>query len=316
MTKTAFVDVGQTGTRIWASGSDSADERTCAGYAPADSPEVATASAVIHAVDLLAQRGKHVSTLAIGATGFRGARPRSEVLARMLAPKLSLERLVVADDSVTAYLGGVGPRPGVAVVAGTGAVALACDGHGRFAHVDGFGALLGDSGGGFWLGRRGLQMALCDLEGRMGGSRAVLNRLREHLGCTDLRGLVRTWSLEASTVQHVAAIAPSICELAREGNPDGVSLVQDAGWQLADSAVAALIGASVPAPDVVVVVGGLARSEELVDAFSRAIRDRLGAETATHAGPTDAVHLGTERILEDGVDEIFPDLVDSWTPRA
>lgn len=314
MTETAGVDVGQTGTRVWLSRDDWVHELTCAGYVPAEPPERATASAVLQAMEMLEFRGTQVSTLAIGSTGFRGTKPQAAVVARMLAPRVRLKRLVVADDSVSAYLGAVGHRKGVAVIAGTGAVAIASDGQGRYGHVDGYGALLGDRGGGFWLGRKALQMALRELEGCDGGSSTLLDGLREHMGCADVSGRVRKWGLEASTVQNVAAMAPVICELAHEGDSTAALLVRDAGWQLACSACAALQQAGLSAPGAAVVVGGLARSEELVDAFSQALKGRLGTDVATSAADVHAVHLGTERLLAPGVEETFPGLVDSWIP--
>src|SRR4051794_6740449 len=68
-------------------------------------------------------------------------------------------RVLVTNDAVTAYLGALGDEPGAVIVAGTGAIALASDGE-HWARADGDGTLLGDHGGGYWIGRRALALAL------------------------------------------------------------------------------------------------------------------------------------------------------------
>ncbi len=81
--------------------------------------------------------------------------------------------MLVSDDAVTAHLGALGGEPGVVIVAGTGAIALAVDE--VAARADGWGTRLGDDGGGYWIGRAGLAAALRAHDGR-GGSRELLAR--------------------------------------------------------------------------------------------------------------------------------------------
>jgi N-acetylglucosamine kinase-like BadF-type ATPase len=51
------------------------------------------------------------------------------------------------------------------IVAGTGAIALAASDAG-WARADGWGPMLGDDGGGYWIGRRALALALREHDGR------------------------------------------------------------------------------------------------------------------------------------------------------
>ena len=67
--------------------------------------------------------------------------------------------MVVTNDAVTAHLGALGGEPGAVIVAGTGAIALAAAPEG-WARADGWGTMLGDDGGGYWIGRRALALAL------------------------------------------------------------------------------------------------------------------------------------------------------------
>jgi len=88
-----------------------------------------------------------VDVVAAGLTGFTG-----EV--GLVAAAVPAPLVLVTDDAVTAHLGALGGEPGVVVAAGTGAIALGVGESGASARADGWGTLLGDDGGGYWIGRR------------------------------------------------------------------------------------------------------------------------------------------------------------------
>jgi N-acetylglucosamine kinase-like BadF-type ATPase len=66
----------------------------------------------------------------------------------------------VANDA--AFLGGAG----VLLIAGTGSMAVAHDGHGTYRRVGGWGHIIGDEGSAYWLGREALGLASQSLDGR------------------------------------------------------------------------------------------------------------------------------------------------------
>ena len=111
-------------------------------------------------------RFSEVSGIGIGATGIASlAEDPSAVLA-----EISAEHgvpAVVAIDAVTAHLGALGGTGGAITVLGTGAIAIAHPGPDEsgnwtsaWSRADGWGHLFGDRGGGAWLGRQGLELAL------------------------------------------------------------------------------------------------------------------------------------------------------------
>ena len=114
------------------------------------------AAAAIHAAAEQARAPGSVGVVCVGLSGFADALPDLERLAAELARRLGAARVVIASDVVTSYLGALGLRPGVVMAAGTGSVALAADGAGAVAFVDGWGHLLGDAGSGFAIGQAGL----------------------------------------------------------------------------------------------------------------------------------------------------------------
>jgi len=75
-------------------------------------------------------------------------------------------RTLVVNDALIALVAGAGDRPGVVVVAGTGSIAYGRDAAGRSARAGGWGYLLGDEGGGFWIGRAALMAVVREFDGR------------------------------------------------------------------------------------------------------------------------------------------------------
>jgi N-acetylglucosamine kinase-like BadF-type ATPase len=144
------------------------------------------------AESLLVRAGAdRIDAVTIGAAGMAtlGGGLRA-VLPAALERSLGVRRLALAADAVTAYAGALGQRPGVVVAAGTGMIAVGTDLAG-WHRADGWGHLLGDCGGGAWIGRAGLEAAMRAYDGRIGGSAALLSRMEAAFGpAAELPGLL------------------------------------------------------------------------------------------------------------------------------
>lgn len=186
--------------------------------------------------DLLTRHGgSRIAAAAIGAAGMAtlGDQLRAELPAA-LAAALGVRRLALAADAVTAYAGAVGQRPGAVVAGGTGLIALGTD-LTQWRRADGWGHLLGDNGGGAWIGRAGLDAAMRAHDGRRGGSPALLARLEAVFGpSSELPGLLypRTDrpAVLASFAPEVAACAPH--------DPVAEGILRDAAGHIAAAAAA------------------------------------------------------------------------------
>ena len=173
----------------------------------------------------------------IGLSGFEAA---SEADLRrvheLLRRELGLQRVAIASDGLTSLLGALGDRPGAVVAAGTGAVCVARDGE-RMAKVDGWGSLLGDAGGGFAIGRSGLDAALRHLDGR-GGSAALLAAAEHRFGPAP--ELVERIHGAPVPTRAVASFAADVAREAATGDAHAAAILRKAGRELAISACAAL----------------------------------------------------------------------------
>ncbi|MGI5341403.1 BadF/BadG/BcrA/BcrD ATPase family protein [Streptomyces sp. CA-181903] len=160
------------------------------------------------------------------------------VLPGALRAELGVRRLALASDSVTAYAGALGRRPGVVVAAGTGLVALGTGltPGGGWRRSDGWGHLLGDCGGGAWIGRAGLEAALRAYDGRAGGSAALLGRLKAVFGpAPDLPGMLHPRPDRAAVL---ASFAPEVGRCAA-ACPVAADILRTAARHIAEAAAAA-----------------------------------------------------------------------------
>ena len=149
----------------------------------------------------------------IGVPGIARQPGAAQSFARAVS-EASGAHVSVASDAAVAWLGAFLGGPGIAVIAGTGSVAVGgnAGGHGNLIRCGGHGFLVGDQGGGYWIGRRGLQAALAGAEGT-GPATGLTEALQEATGAT-LDELVvrvhqdpRNRSLLAGLARVVAACA-------------------------------------------------------------------------------------------------------------
>jgi N-acetylglucosamine kinase-like BadF-type ATPase len=177
-----------------------------------------------------------VDLVAAGLTGFDGG---ATAVARALGVPV-----VVSNDAVTAHLGALGGEPGVVIVAGTGAIALAVGADGRWSRADGYGNRLGDDGGGYWVGRRGLAAALRARDGRPGSSSELLRRAEARFG----ERIVPAVYDADDPVAVVADFARDVADAARAGDEPAAAIWSDAAHELAATALAAAAALAGPAP--------------------------------------------------------------------
>ncbi|MER6145274.1 BadF/BadG/BcrA/BcrD ATPase family protein [Streptomyces sparsogenes] len=183
-----------------------------------------------------------VAAVCVGAAGM--ATLGDDLRARLpeaLARSFGARRLALAADGVTAYAGALGQRPGAVIAAGTGMIALgalpddAGGGGGGWRRADGWGHLLGDCGGGAWIGRAGLEAAMRAYDGREGGSRPLLARLEAVFGpAGELPGKLYP---RPDRPAVLASFAPEVGRCAAR-DPVADAILRDAARHIAQAAEA------------------------------------------------------------------------------
>lgn len=310
---TLAVDAGQTGTRAaLVRGIMAGPLGRGPGVRHLQSPGgVEHAAAAISSAAERAGLPSAIDTVCVGLSGFVYHQGQLERLVTELRRRLQAARVVLASDVVTSYLGALGPRPGVVVAAGTGTVALAADGRGAVALVDGWGHLLGDAGSGFAIGRAGLASALRALDGR-GGSEDLRVRAERLYG--PLGELPTAIYGGEGPARRVAAFAEAVADAARAGDAIAREIWADAASELARTAVAAgerALGSDTTAE--VSWAGSLFAAEDLLRApFSRCLAER--APRLRLVSPAGSSLDGAARLAGPEVNAMFPGLV--WAPEG
>lgn len=207
-----------------------------------------------------------IGAIALGCAGLMsmGDNVRA-VLPAELARLVGAPLVALCSDTLTSYLGAVGWQPGVVVAAGTGAVTISADMRGLWRRTDGWGYLLGDDGGGAWIGRAGLNAGLRSLDGRPLSSAALAKRMGERFG--DPLRFAGELARRDDRAAVVAGFAVDVFEAADAGDERAKQIRDEAARHLAESAAAAL-----PSGGLVSLVGGLAAP--LFDAFADALRSQ------------------------------------------
>ena len=201
-----------------------------------------------------------------GAAGAGRSQEQAELAAALVAVGVARIVRVLADGEValtTAFERG----PGILVNAGTGSVAYARDPTGEVHRSGGYGWQLGDEGGGYWLGRRALDMASRAQDGRGEGT-TLLARLLGALGLQHFDDLVR-WTATATPAQ-VAALAPHVLNATREGEMVARRAVEDAAGELVQLVVTLARHFPGTSPIPVAITGGLLLPQSPLTAAFRA----------------------------------------------
>jgi N-acetylglucosamine kinase-like BadF-type ATPase len=247
----------------------------------------------------------------VGLSGFEaGADERLRRVAELLRRELAVQRLAIASDGLTSLLGALGDRDGAVVAAGTGTVCVARRGE-RLVKVDGWGALLGDAGSGFAIGRAGLDAALRHVD-RRGGSEALLRAAERRYGA--LPGLSERIYGSPVPTRAIADFAVDVARTAAAGDAHARTILEDAARELALTACAALGRLFEPdEPALVSYAGNVFRAGALVvGPFTRSVSER---RPGTRVVPPEGDALAGAALLAGLETELQPEPGILWTAR-
>jgi N-acetylglucosamine kinase-like BadF-type ATPase len=182
--------------------------------------------------------------------------------------------MTVVGDVVTAFSAGTSAADGAVLIAGTGAVAAEIRCHMVNRTVDGHGWLLGDEGGGRWIGLQAVRAAVRDW------SAPLARRVADHTGVETSDDLIR-WA-QSLPLAAIGALTPIVCSSARSGDLTARRIVNDAVGHLVRTLDA--LGAYGP----VVVAGSLLVSDTPVRDGVLAVLSERGTTTGTAHDPAAA----------------------------
>ena len=203
--------------------------------------------------------------IVIGMSGLLGLVDRPGEIATAIRAVWPSVRIAVASDATTALVGAIGMQGGAVVAAGTGVIGLGSDLHDIWHRADGWGYLLGDEGGGAWIGIEGLKAALQAFDGRPGGSSRLLAAATSRFG--PALTIPRLIYPRIDRAKMLASFAPDVLRLAEEGDRVASAIRSLAVENLVQTAFGALVDG---VPRRVCLVGGIRRAGSgILDPFER-----------------------------------------------
>lgn len=178
-------------------------------------------------------------------------------------------------DLEIALAGGLSGRPGIVLVAGTGSACFGRSEGGDTWQAGGWGPILDDAGGGYWLGVRAIMTAVRGEDGR-GPVTALTPAILKATGAASLREVLAQLHSGKLDRKGVAALAPLVVAAAQKRDPSALIVLALGASELAlmAGAVAKKLGMA-SGPAEVVISGGVGTTEVYGRAVQMAVRKRI-----------------------------------------
>jgi N-acetylglucosamine kinase-like BadF-type ATPase len=148
-------------------------------------------------------------------------------------------RTLVVNDALVALVAGAGDDPGVVLVAGTGSIAYGKNAEGLAARAGGWGYLLGDEGGGFWIGRSALSAAVRQFDGR-GPATQLTDMVLRHMGLASPTELIHAIYYRDLHRHAIAGLAAVVQQATDAGDAVAAEILARAGTELASAAASVI----------------------------------------------------------------------------
>lgn len=158
--------------------------------------------------------------------GFGLAGVRREVDAARMREALGAVCFVpfaLETDVVAAHAGAFAGATGIVVSGGTGAITFGADEFGARVYADGWGPILGDEGGGYWIGVEALRATCRSLDGRSHPT-PLANAVMEFLEVHDGDELVQLIHAPDVTRDKIASLARIVSKCAEDGVAEAVEI--------------------------------------------------------------------------------------------
>ncbi len=194
-----------------------------------------------------------------GITGLHKGTPAAETLQSEICLELGLEpeQVRLDNDMSVAYASVLEPGEGVLVYAGTGSIAYHVSLGGEVIRAGGYGYLIDDAGGGFWIGQQGLKQVLRWFDkGGQPDVRPLAREVYRALGSEHWDDIIEV--VYGGGRRQVAALAPAVALAAEAGDEAATEILERAGAELAALAGAIFTRLGEPLP--VIFSGGIAQN--------------------------------------------------------
>jgi len=195
-------------------------------------------------------------------------RPSLELLCAEIWPRA---KIVVGSDRDSGLAAALGRGDGIVVNAGTGASVTGRRGD-RIEKAGGWGHILGDAGGGYFLSVQALRLILREYDLHRGEAQFTADILRA-LSLNSRDELVR-WAQSADKME-IATMAPIVFEAATKGDENAVRIIDEGTGVLSEYTEAVATRLHLLAPKVILLGGLFQRDSAYTHAFRRKLKKNM-----------------------------------------
>lgn len=170
---------------------------------------------------------KKVNAVTLGITGYGSAELLEQNIKRVF-PDANIE---TSTDISLAFRGECQLGQGIYLYAGTGSIAIHISEENKEFTAGGWGYLLGDEGGGFWLGREALRHLALNAE-----SGTQLDKLSRSISAVvggSSWDHIRSFAYSKNR-SEIAQLSKTIGELCQAGDSSSIAIIKEAASQLAE----------------------------------------------------------------------------------
>lgn len=178
-----------------------------------------------------AVNGAEVSGVFAGITGAASEDSATDRLGQIFRNYFPNAKVRIVHDIELAYYANFEVGEGILLYAGTGSIAMFIDDEAGPVRAGGWGYLLGDEGGAFWIGRESIRWVLAGLDtGEEVEAGSLSEVILQQMGATNWDGIKEfVYSNERS---EIAKLAATVGRLADEGNEDAQGIIYEASQHL------------------------------------------------------------------------------------
>ncbi|MFW5981349.1 MAG: N-acetylglucosamine kinase [bacterium] len=157
-----------------------------------------------------------------------------QIINSLLKKKINLTKdLLLFNDAYLALAAGNEEAHGIALIAGTGSIAVGINKDGERKRVGGWGHIFDDRGSGYNIAVNALYAIFREYDGR--GEKTLLSKLFcEYLELDDPVGIIEKVYVEKMSRKNIAELAKLVFQASNEGDMAAINILWQAGLDLAE----------------------------------------------------------------------------------
>lgn len=245
-----------------------------------------------------------VNHLVAGITGLGARSDAARWYRKVLAKQFDIDdaNMLVADDLSLVCLGTLRPGKGILIYAGTGSIGYYLAADFRPLRAGGYGYLIDDAGGGFWIGSRALNWFLRQQDAGGEPDTPLARVLIERFGSADWE-IIRD-AVYAGGRALIASLSRQVLKAAEAGDSQAMDILRKAGQELGDLANRLFEASGAKASEVCLIGGISACGEKLVPSMRTQLVPELTLVAAKAEGP-EAICRAVEIYGIDGLSALL-----------